>query len=163
MRSVTATVVFEPANGSITKSWSFVRRLVEHGQCVRAIPVLKNRPVNPSHRAIHCGNPVDDKPVKGRSMDNQASHELLLELLAKHPSFAKRFKKRKKPLMAHEVKDFDAGESHDAAILVLTALNINSGSAGNHNLYELFDTYFSEPAARDEINRAVRRAKGLLV
>lgn len=96
-------------------------------------------------------------------MDNQASHELLLDLLAKHPTFAKRFKKRKKPLMAHEVKDFDAGETNDAAILVLTALNINSGSAGNHNLYELFDTYLSDPEARDEINRAVRRAKGLLV
>lgn len=96
-------------------------------------------------------------------MDNQASHELLLELLAKHPTFANRFMKRKKPLMAHEVKDFDADETHEAAILVLTALNINSGSAGNHDLYQLFDTYLSEPDARDEINRAVRRAKGLAV
>lgn len=96
-------------------------------------------------------------------MDNQASHELLLELLAKHPDFASRFKKRRKPLMAHEVKDFDGNETNRAAILVATALNINSGSAGNHNLYELFDTYLSNPEARDEINAAVRRAKGYLV
>jgi hypothetical protein len=96
-------------------------------------------------------------------MDNQSSHELLLELLTKHPSFANRFKKRKKSLMANEVKDFDAGETHEAAILVLTALNINSGSAGNHDLYQLFDTYLSKPYARDEINRAVHRAKGLAV
>jgi hypothetical protein len=96
-------------------------------------------------------------------MDNQASHELLLDLLAKHPTFASRFKKRKEPLFADEVKDFDGNETNAAAILVATALNINSGSAGNHNLYELFDTYLSDPAARDEINRAVRRAKGLLV
>lgn len=96
-------------------------------------------------------------------MDHQASHELLLQLLAKHPTFASSFKKRKKPLYAHEVKDFDAGETHDAAILVLTALNINSGSAGNHDLYQLFDTYLSSPEARDEINAAVRRAKGMLV
>jgi hypothetical protein len=96
-------------------------------------------------------------------MDSQASHELLLDVLAKHPDFASRFKKRKKPLLAHEVKDFDGNETNGAAILVATALNINSGSAGNHNLYELFDTYLSDPSARDEINGAVRRAKGLMV
>jgi len=96
-------------------------------------------------------------------MENQSSHELLLELLAKHPDFAGRFKKRRAPLFAHEVKDFDGNETNAAAILVATALNINSGSAGNHNLYELFDTYLSDPEARDEINAAVRRAKGHLV
>lgn len=96
-------------------------------------------------------------------MDNQAGHELLFELLAKHPDFASRFKKRKKPLFTHEVQDFDGNETNGAAILVATVLNINSGSAGNHNLYELFDTYLSLPSARDEINRAVRRAKGLMV
>lgn len=96
-------------------------------------------------------------------MDIQASHELLLELLAKHPDFASRFKKRKKPLMAHEVKDFDGNETNGAAILVATALNINSGSAGNHNMYELFDTYLSDPSARNEINTAVRRARALAV
>lgn len=96
-------------------------------------------------------------------MNNQASHELLLDLLSKHPDFASRFKKRKEPLLAHEVKDFEGNETNAAAILVATALNINSGSAGNHNLYELFDAYLSYPSARDEINRAVRRAKDLTV
>lgn len=96
-------------------------------------------------------------------MENQASHELLLKLLSQHPTFATRFKNRKEPLFADDVKDFDGNETNAAAILVLTALNINSGSAGNHDLYQLFDTYLSDPAARDEINSAVRRAKGLAV
>ena len=96
-------------------------------------------------------------------MDIQASHELLLKLLSQHPTFATRFKKRKEPLFADDVKDFDGNETNAAAILVATALNINSGSAGNHNLYELFDTYLSDPSARDEINAAVRRARALAV
>ena len=96
-------------------------------------------------------------------MDIQASHELLIELLAKHPDFASRFKKRKEPLLAREVNDFTGKETNAAAILVATALNIRSGSAGNHDLYALFDTYLSDPSARHEINSAVRRAKGLTV
>ena len=96
-------------------------------------------------------------------MDIQASHELLLELLAKHPDFASRFKKRKAPLSAHEVKDFDGNETNAAAILVATALNIRSGSAGNHDLYALMHTYLSDPSSRDAINSAVRRAKELAV
>lgn len=102
-------------------------------------------------------------PSVGKPMDNQASHELLLRLLSQHPTFATRFTKRKEPLFADDVKDFDGNETNAAAILVATALNINSGSAGNHDLYQLFDTYLSYPEARDEINAAVRRAKGMLV
>lgn len=96
-------------------------------------------------------------------MEIQASHELLLKLLAEHPEFASRFKKRKEPLLAHQVKDFSGNETNAAAVLVATALNLRSGSAGNHDLYALMHTYLSDPSARDEINLAVRRAKGLLV
>lgn len=117
----------------------------------------------PEYADYFVRGPMTINPSRGLPMDRRSSHELLLELLEKHPDFASRFKKRKKPLMAHEVKNFDGNETNRAAILVATALNINSGSAGNHDLYQLFDTYLSYPEARDEINAAVRRAKGLTV
>lgn len=108
-------------------------------------------------------SPMTTNPSISNSMNIQASHELLLELLSKHPEFASRFKQRKEPLYAHQVKDFDGNETHAAAILVATALNIHSGSAGNHDLYTLMHTYLSDPASRDEINAAMRRARGFVV
>jgi hypothetical protein len=97
-------------------------------------------------------------------MDIQASHELLLELLAKHPDFATRFKKREEPLSAPDVKDFDANETNAVAVLVATALNIRSGSVvGSHDLYSLMHTYLSVPSSRAGIDAAVRRAKEVVV
>jgi len=97
-------------------------------------------------------------------MDIQASHELLLELLAKHPDFASRFKKRKAPLSAPEVKDFDGNETNAAAVLVATALNIRSGSVvDSHDLYSLMHAYLSVPSSRAAIDEAVRRSKELAV
>ena len=97
-------------------------------------------------------------------MDIQANHELLLDLLAKHPAFASRFKKLKEPLSAPEMKYFDGNETNAAAILVATALNIRSGSVvGSHDLYTLMHTYLSKPSSRAAIDAAVRRAHELAV
>lgn len=97
-------------------------------------------------------------------MDIQASHELLLELLAKHPDFATRFKKRKEPLSAPDVKDFDGNETNAAAVLVARALNIRSGSVvGSHDLYSLMHTYLTIPSSRASIDAAVCRAMEMAV
>lgn len=96
------------------------------------------------------------------TMDAQESHEFLLKLLRQHPDFngangGHQFKLRREPLAAPEVKDFDDNETGAAAILVLSALNIRSGSVvGSHDVYQLFHHYFSDPSCRKVVDSAVR-------
>lgn len=91
-------------------------------------------------------------------MNIQASHEMLLKLLEKHPDFNSKtgrwtFVHRKEPLSADEVRDFGPNEPSAAVVLMLTALNIRSGSAGQNNFYRLMEAYLRVPEYRERMNR----------
>ena len=91
-------------------------------------------------------------------MDPQQRHELLIDLLSKHPSYNRvghipRLSKRKKHVGSDDLDKLNVGDVNSAVILVVDALNMPGGSiGGNVDLYRLLQAYFLVPSFRERIN-----------
>lgn len=93
----------------------------------------------------------------------QDRHEKLIDFLSQFSQYQDEdrkstLKKIKKARTSGMVKDISIDEINKGFVVFTDVLNIDSGSAGNVNLYRLLQAYITIPEFRERINEVVKEA-----
>lgn len=90
---------------------------------------------------------------------NQERHQAIVQFLKElDPSQYYGLSVRDKELFAPEVSSaLNSTQIRLGVIAFTDVLNIRSGSAGTHNLYQLLEAYLLDEEKRKEINRIIGR------